>query len=314
MPFNFTPTPNPHSSGEKRAAGEVSAKQQVAKKSKLPPLGDLVAMESAPKRPGASRLAAVAPLNICVYKVTDKAGDSWSQYENVSGAKLWQLQMDHAARPSCLFNLRGTFVFLSISLSLALSLSLSRCLAFTVGRVASLVCVVVVPMLVFSRSFNEFLTEAGKDNADFPKTLDDLGKAGIRLVVADSNDPDGVGFVQWRVSFYVAGEDGSLINFCNLFDDYIVWKTKAMAKDVETHLWPHIGIDELEQAKIDELNYEHYTVHEPAQESEMPLKWTEGAPCIGKRVATCHLTAASDTLLKLIWTGNTWAFRDAITV
>ena len=162
------------------------------------------------------------------------------------------------------------------------------------------------------RSFNEFLVEAGKEHDDFPKSLDDLGKAGIRLVVADSNDPDGIGFVQWRVSFYVAGEDGSLLNFFNLWDDFLIFKSKAMAKDIEAHLWPHSGIGDLEQAKINDLNYEHYTVHEPAQESELPLKWHEAAPVIGKRVATCHLTAASDTHLKLIWSGNTWAFRDAM--
>ena len=156
------------------------------------------------------------------------------------------------------------------------------------------------------------MAEAGKEHDDFPKSLDDLGKAGIRLVVADSNDPDGIGFVQWRVSFYVAGEDGSLLNFFNLWDDFLIFKSKAMAKDIEAHLWPHSGIGDLEQAKINDLNYEHYTVHEPAQESELPLKWHEAAPVIGKRVATCHLTAASDTQLKLIWSGNTWAFRDAM--
>ena len=32
------------------------------------------------------------------------------------------------------------------------------------------------------------------------------------------------GFVQWRVAFYVAGEDGSVLNFMSLFDDYLVWK------------------------------------------------------------------------------------------
>jgi hypothetical protein len=83
-----------------------------------------------------------------------------------------------------------------------------------------------------------------------------------------------------------------------------------MAKDIEAHLYAHIGVDALE--KVDELNYEHYTVHEPAPESEMPLQWHEAAPCMGKRVATCHLTAASDTALKLIWSGNTWAFRVAM--
>ena len=128
MPFSFIPTPNSQASGDKRA-GEASA-QQAAKKTKLPPLADLVAMESAPKRATASKLAAVAPLNICAYKITDKAGDAWSQYENISGAKLWQVQMDHAARPSCLFNLRGSFhvsVYRSLSLSLSLSMSFLPC-------------------------------------------------------------------------------------------------------------------------------------------------------------------------------------------
>lgn len=163
------------------------------------------------------------------------------------------------------------------------------------------------------RSFNEFLAEAGKDAEDFPKTLDEVSKAGIRLTLADATDPDGVGFVQWRVAFYVAGGDGSVLNFFNLFDDFLVWKSKAMAKDIEAHLYAHIGVDGLEQSKIEEqLNYEHYTVHDPAQESELPLKWHEAVPCMGKRVATCHLTAASDTALKLIWSGNTWAFRDAM--
>ena len=48
---------------------------------------------------------------------------------------------------------------------------------------------------------------------------------------ADSNDPDSVGFVQWRVSWYVGGEDGAcVINFMALWDDFLVARCKAMAK------------------------------------------------------------------------------------
>ena len=51
-----------------------------------------------------------------------------------------------------------------------------------------------------------------------------------------------------------------------------------MAKDIAAHLYPHTDVEGLEQAKIEaELNYEHYTVHDPAQESELPLKWHEAA-------------------------------------
>ena len=181
-------------------------------------------------------------------------------------------------------------------------------------------------------------------------------------MIADNNDPDNVGFVQWRVAFYVAGEDGCVLNFLSLFDDYlawkasfeceasrqtkktfIAWKAKTMAKDIEAHIFAHMGVNELSQEKIEtEFNYEHYTVHEPLPEDELPLKWSEAAPCTGKRIATLHLTASSDTHLKLIWSGalhssvivcacmgtsirarpfaytsrmetilgNTWAFRD----
>ena len=42
----------------------------------------------------------MAPLNICVYKITDRASDCWSAFEGAD-AKLWQIQLDHPARPSC---------------------------------------------------------------------------------------------------------------------------------------------------------------------------------------------------------------------
>ena len=48
-------------------------------------------------------------------------------------------------------------------------------------------------------------------------------------------------------------------------------------------------------------------VHEPLPEDELPLKWSQAAPCMGKRVATLHVTASGDSELKLIWSGNTWA-------
>ena len=82
-----------------------------------------------------------------MYKVSNKAGDLWSQFEGIHEAKLYQIQLDHAARPSALFDIRG--------------------------------------------SFNEFLSEAGKGAETFPTSLDALAKGGIRLVLADSTDPDG---------------------------------------------------------------------------------------------------------------------------
>jgi hypothetical protein len=91
MPFKV-PTPQSQASGEKRSVDGTSSSQQTKKPKTLPPLTDMVAMESAPKKGNAQRLPAVSPLNICVYKA------------------------------------RQLSLFLSLSLSLSsLSLSLSRC-------------------------------------------------------------------------------------------------------------------------------------------------------------------------------------------
>ena len=153
-------------------------------------------------------------------------------------------------------------------------------------------------------AFGEFLAQAAQGNAGFPKTLDELAKGGVRtaslcerlcvylvraraqacmrwhsrrLVVSDSTDPDGVGFVQWRVTFYAAGEDSCIMNTVCLLDDFFSWKSKAMAKDIEIHVHPHTSCAELlTQERFDEdLNYEHYHLHNAAPEGDMPLKWHE---------------------------------------
>ena len=139
MPFKV-PTPLIQPSSAEKRSSEGGSAQQAKKAKKLPPLHDLVAMESTPKRPGAQRtsrpplpmvftlsfcvffsnairfrsekhrLPIVAPLQICVYKVTDRASDAWNAFEGTS-AKLWQIQLDHSARPSCLFDLRRNLCF-----------------------------------------------------------------------------------------------------------------------------------------------------------------------------------------------------------
>ena len=66
-------------------------------------------------------------------------------------------------------------------------------------------------------AFNEFLRAAKAENDAVPIDVASLMDLGIRLVISDANDPDGAGFVQWRVCFYVAGDLKALHNFLILF-------------------------------------------------------------------------------------------------
>ena len=47
----------------------------------------------------------VAPLNICIYKVTDNACDVWSKFKDYTSTKLWQIQFDHGAIPGISFKI-----------------------------------------------------------------------------------------------------------------------------------------------------------------------------------------------------------------
>ena len=68
---------------------------------------------------------------------------------------------------------------------------------------------------------NDFLRSAHAANSDMPTDVRALEDAvGVRLVVADRTDPEDVGFVQWRVALYVAGD---LNNFLLLLDDFSEW-------------------------------------------------------------------------------------------
>ncbi len=146
-------------------------------------------MESAPKTARPQKRPATAPLNVCVYKVTGRAGDVWSSFEG-SVAALWQIQVDHNAHQSVLFNLRD--------------------------------------------ALSDFLRQASADKEGYPNGLDGLlSQGGVKLVLADKNDPEGAGFIQWRAAFYVAGVEGAVKNFFMLLDDFFVWKMKALQKEVE---------------------------------------------------------------------------------
>lgn len=50
-----------------------------------------VMMENIRKPSRPQRLPASGPLNVCIYKVTDRAGDVWSNFEGTT-ASLWQVR------------------------------------------------------------------------------------------------------------------------------------------------------------------------------------------------------------------------------
>lgn len=155
--------------------------------------------------------------------------------------------------------------------------------------------------------FNDFLRSAHADNDVVPNNLRDLeDTVGVRLIVSDRADPDRVGFVPWRVGFYITGD---VNNFLHLLDDWFVFKAKATARErpFEVHIFPHVGV-ELKIA--DQLQYEHYSISEPA--AELPLSIFECQPVVGKRIICLNIQVENESVISVVITGNTWAYRQRL--
>ena len=86
MPFMLK---SPYAKGEKRTSNNADVIDTPVKKTKkVPTVKSLVLMETTRNSKAQKRRPDVAPLNICIYKVTDNAGDVWSMFKNCASTKL----------------------------------------------------------------------------------------------------------------------------------------------------------------------------------------------------------------------------------
>ena len=103
MPFVLKKS-NPN--GEKRTIKDSQFDETPMKKEKkVPMVSSLTMMEITPSTKTLKKRPDVAPLNMCIYKVTDNAGDVWSKFKDCTMTKLWQIQFDHNAIPSISYQL-----------------------------------------------------------------------------------------------------------------------------------------------------------------------------------------------------------------
>ena len=154
---------------------------------------------------------------------------------------------------------------------------------------------------------NDFLRTAHVADPTMPADVRALEDAvGVRLVVADRTDLDDVGFVQWRVAFYVAGD---INNFLLLLDDFFVYKAKAIAREqpFQVQIFPHTGV---KLTVADDLTWEHTQINE--QTAAPPLAVFEAQPCIGKRIVVLNIQIENENTISVVITGNTWAFRSRL--
>ena len=90
------PTPIRFNLSAAAAGNKRPAESSTTTRSKVPKVSEMKIME--PRTP-MTRVSTTGPVNICIYKITDNAGDLWALYKD-SPTKLWQIQIEHDARPA----------------------------------------------------------------------------------------------------------------------------------------------------------------------------------------------------------------------
>jgi len=77
---------------EEAVAGNKRALETPEKVLKTPKVSQMM-----PTEPRPQRVTTNGPVVMCVYPVTDSAGDLWAQYKDTD-EKIWQFQVDHDTR------------------------------------------------------------------------------------------------------------------------------------------------------------------------------------------------------------------------
>ena len=157
------------------------------------------------------------------------------------------------------------------------------------------------PSIVFDflNNFRDFLKTASVSNSQIPADLKGLATAGlIKLVLTGADDPDDVGYVRWRIAFYVAGDEAALKNFFFLFDGFLIFKAEqmALATPAEVHIHQHSNI----ALDTENLEYTPYVLHPATQ--ILPMKFFDAHPVAGpKRASTLNFETQSAQRVNIIF-------------
>lgn len=153
--------------------------------------------------------------------------------------------------------------------------------------------------------FSAFLHSGHATYNVLPSNFAELQRAGIKLVVSDGSDPDGVGYKLRRVAFYVVGNETSLTALLCMLFDFVVYKARRHARKLyDVYVYPYIGIN------VKDFDDEHVILHAPSK--DLPMGIFDAMPAVGNRVVILMLHRRSDDTIDIVLKGNTWAYRDRL--
>ena len=204
--------------------------------SKIPRAGDVVVDAIVPRT--SSTRAANAPVVLCIYKWTSKAGDILPEYAE-KDVGLFQTCTQACTPGTPQTRSIATRAFASERAPLRIQID-HDCRNSVVFQ--------------FKNKFQAFLRAMRASSDALPDNLEDLAaQAGIHLVIAPGDTSKGGVFTPWRVALYVAGDEAAVRNALLLLDAFWTREVRpANGEPTSIHIYPHTSIDvtEVKEARM----------------------------------------------------------------
>ncbi len=140
-----------------------------------------------------------------------------------------------------------------------------------------------------------------------------------RMIFTNGEDPQNVGFVHYRVAFYVSGSMDTVKNFLLFWDSFVTWRV-SVEKARPFKLGVSIKVYNCTSEAIsfdkadDELNYD-WSVEDGTPENDVCIKCPLEAaqPPNYRRICTiANVTVEDATHIGVVYSGDTFGFRAAM--
>ena len=127
------------------------------------------------------------------------------------------------------------------------------------------------------------------------------------------DDPMNVGFVAWRVAFYVAGNAAARDKFLQIVADFLTWRLthlrgreNGFPDNLELNVYPQLHVNVA--SALDNFEFPSTNLMEPRL--VMPMLLFDASPPYGKKVVAARIEFPTAHSISILWSGALYNYRE----
>ena len=168
-------------------------------------------------------------------------------------------------------------------------------------------------LFMMMSSLNKFLEDQVAKECEGPKDVKQWEEQWrCRMVLTGKEDPEKVGYVPWRIAFYVSGGPLALKNFLLFFDSFCHWRTTALTDErFEAPATLNILHDATAALDVSPSDFDCATTVTAVDKSSRMSPLRAHPPHWCRKIVFINVEVVDDERVALVIGGNTHPYRAA---